>query len=174
MALVVETGTGSASSESYVSVTQADQYHSDRMMTLWATMSTAEKEAALRRTTDYLTTAYRLRWAGGRKTTTQALDWPRSYVPVKDAPEYFGGSSAFYSDSVVPPELMAASCALALRAAAGQLIEDQERAVTSVTVGPISQTYDKSSSQSKRYPEIDAMLRPLLKGNTSQVTMVRV
>ena len=174
MTLIVETGSGSASAESYVSVAQADLYHSSRGVVSWAALSEPDKEGALRRVCDYLTAAYRLRWAGSRKTLTQALDWPRSLVPVKDAPGEYGSSAAFYADSVVPPELLAASCALSLRAATGPLIEDQERAVTSVTVGPISTSYDKGSSQSKRYPEIDATLRPLLKTGTRQIPLVRV
>ncbi|HWH74773.1 MAG TPA: DnaT-like ssDNA-binding protein, partial [Methylibium sp.] len=86
MALEVEDGTAKSDAESYVSVAEASAYHSLRGNTLWATMSEGEMEAALRRATDYLVQTYRDQWAGYRATTTQALDWPREEVQIKDAP----------------------------------------------------------------------------------------
>lgn len=49
MTIEVETGSGSATSESYASTSDVDTYQSNRGVTLWATLSTAEKEQALRR-----------------------------------------------------------------------------------------------------------------------------
>ena len=41
MALETETGTGSATAESFCSVADADTYHAARGTTLWATLTTA-------------------------------------------------------------------------------------------------------------------------------------
>ena len=81
MSLIVEDGTGRADAESYASVSVADAYHTARGNTAWAALATtALKEAALRKATDYLGQTYGLRWKGYRMTTTQALDWPRELV----------------------------------------------------------------------------------------------
>lgn len=55
MALIVEDGTGLADAESYLSVADADTYHADRNNEAWQDYSTAEKEAALRKATQYIT-----------------------------------------------------------------------------------------------------------------------
>ena len=74
MALVVEDGTGLSTAESYISVADADTYHSDRGNALW-TGTDAVKEEALRQATEYLDATYD--WKGSISLTTQALNWPR-------------------------------------------------------------------------------------------------
>ena len=53
MTLVIEDGTGKSNAESYISVADADTYHSNRGNTDWAALTTAEKERLLRIATDY-------------------------------------------------------------------------------------------------------------------------
>jgi hypothetical protein len=85
MALIVETGQAGSTSESFASVADADLYHSNRGNTAWAAIaSTALKEAALRKATDYMEQSYRLRWLGYRHTEAQALSWPRDEVQRSD------------------------------------------------------------------------------------------
>lgn len=76
MPLIVETGTGSASADSYASLAQADAYHAAFGGSAW-TGSDALKESALRRATRYLDGRYRARYSGTKCTRTQALEWPR-------------------------------------------------------------------------------------------------
>lgn len=176
MALIVETGSGASNSESYASVSDADTYLAARGMTNWATMSTAEKEQALRRATDYMQQAYRDRWKGTRVGTTQALDWPRSLVPVKDvAGSYYGYVPSYYSETAIPSEVKNACIAVALKAAAGDLAPDIEPQTTSETVGPISVTYAAGSRQTVKYQSIDNMLTMLLKdgGGGATVNIIR-
>ena len=161
MALEVEDGTAKANAEAYASVTAADTYMADRGYKLWATMTTPEKEQALRRATDYMVGMYRLRWAGYRKTTTQALDWPRYEVPILDS-AVEGTYAAFYSDTTVPTAVVRACVELAYRAAAGELAPDLEAPVTSEQVGPISVTYAEGARQSVLYRAVTAMLAPFL------------
>lgn len=173
MALETETGSGSATAESFCSVADADTYHAARGVTLWATLTTAEKEQALRRATDFMGQTYRLRWSGYRKTDTQALDWPRYNAPKPDST--VGRFMAYYSDSIVPVEVRNACAELAFRAASGELAADVGQAVTERTVGPITTKYAAGSVAVKRYVAVDRLLAPLLAdgGNSSSVRMVR-
>lgn len=163
MSIITETGTGSATAETYISVTDADTYHTARGNLPWLTITTDQKEQALRRATEYMTATYRNRWQGQRTTATvQALCWPRVGVTI----EYV------YVDSAIVPETIKQACAeMALRAAAGPLLDDLTRGVISETIGPISTTYDKGSPQHIRYAAIDAMLAPYLKAGSNSISM---
>lgn len=77
MAIVTEDGTGKADAETYISVSDADTYHSDRGNTDWAAATTATKEAALRVATAWIDGSFRRRFPGTKGTKEQALAWPR-------------------------------------------------------------------------------------------------
>lgn len=182
MPLTVELGTGASDSESYSSVADADTYHDLRGNTNWATMQTAEKEASLRRATDYLNQVYRMRWDGTRINSTQALDWPRAFVVRKDF-EYGGlngqtviGGSYYYPNDEVPIEVKNACIELAFKAASGELAADLEQGVIREKVDVLEVEYDRTSPQYKRYRAIDLLLAPLLKvnGNSINKVVVRV
>jgi hypothetical protein len=172
MAIIVEDGTGLAGAESFVSVAGASAYHSARGNAAWAALaSDAIREQALRKATDYMEQVYRLRWAGSRVTTTQALSWPRIYVPIHDFSD--GRYPAYYAQDEVPDVVANACAELALRAASETLLDDETRAVLSEKVGPLYVTYDPNSPQSKRFRAVDSMLRHLLVSNPGQPQMVR-
>lgn len=164
MALETETGTGSESAESLCSVTDADAYHAARGYTLWATMSEAEREQALRRATGYMQQTYRQRWAGCRAYSSQALDWPRFDVPRRDYGDY-------YPSDAVPNEVRDACAELAFRAASGDLAADLGQQVTERTVGPITTKYAAGSTSVKRYRAVDMLLGPLLRASGSGVAV---
>ena len=172
MALIVEDGTGLSTAESYLSVSDADAYFSARNLTLWASadFSTAEKEACLRRATDYMGQVFRLRWAGQRVNATQALDWPRYNVPRQD----YGvlAAPALYDSASVPVEVKNACAEMAWRAAFGELYSDQGTPATSKTVGPITMTYAAGARQSKRYVAVEALLAPLLTSSADSFARV--
>ena len=157
MSIIIEDGTGKSDAESFISVETASAYFTARGVTTWDALDTGEetvnREAALRKATDYLTAVYRDRWEGVRYTETQALDWPRQGV-VRD-------SWAVDIDEV-PTEVINACAELALKSASADLLADQTRGVTSEKVGDIEVSYDKNSPQATRYKQIDAMLRPFL------------
>lgn len=167
MALVTEDGTGKADAESLISVVDADTYFSARADTVWTALTTAAKEAALRKATDYMQATFALCWAGMRVTTTQALDWPRAWVPRKDAPSGYRSSTAYYVSTSVPVAVQRACAELAVRASAAPLSPDVGAQVKSETVGPISVVYADGARQSDNYRAIDAMLAPFLKGGGS-------
>jgi len=178
MALVVEDGTGKADAESYISVADADTYHSNRNSTSWAVLSTAVKEACLRKATEYMVNQYRTRWLGVRveSSTGQALDWPRAFVYSEP---FLNGAVGEYpylvADDVVPTEVQRACAELALRASATTLDPDLEQKVVQETVGPITVKYDVNAPVYVTYRQIDNMLKIYLKtgGNSGMVRLTR-
>ncbi len=153
MSLTVETGTGAANSESYASVVDADAYHNLRGNAPWLTLTTAEKEEALRRATDYIEQVYGLSFKGLRVSREQALSWPRYDVEIYN----------YYNDSnVIPALLKNATNALAYKAAQGNLGPDLTQAVKREKVDVLEVEYMDNSTQLVRFREIDNLLAPLL------------
>lgn len=170
MALITEDGTGLANAESLASVADADLYFSNRGEAAWAALTTAAKEQALRKATDYMQ-VYRQRWAGFRKTSTQALDWPRYEVPMRDTGGY--GGHSYYPDETVPALVRDASFALALKTLSADLSPDIAPRVTSESVGPISVSYAAEGRQYTIYRAVDSMLEPLFKNGGANLMLVR-
>ena len=159
MSLIVEDGTGLSNAESYLSVADADSYHTLRVNTGWAG-TTAEKEAALRGATEYLTYTYGQKWLGTKKTETQSLDFPRVDIVTRD--------NFTLPDDVLPSALKYATAELALRVRQGDvLLPDQDNPGTieeyEVSVGPIKERtkYLGGQSQVKYYPVVSRMLAGL-------------
>lgn len=169
MALLVETGIGSAVAESYCSVAYFLQYHADRGNAAAALMPVAEIEAALRKATDYMLQAYRNRWKGYRSNLSQALDWPRWGVTVD------GYTFTYVNPSIVPAEVQKACAELALKSVTGALLADVTNMVLKKSVGSLSVEYDKASPVNPIYSAIDGMLAPFLanSGSRSVVGLVR-
>jgi hypothetical protein len=174
VALITEDGTGKADAESYISVADAMTYHAARGNAAWAALSSdAVREQLLRKAAEYMQATYRTRWAGYRKTVTQALDWPRYEVPVFDAPGGYGVLPAYVNSTIIPVEVQRACAELALKASSADLLADQSQGVKSKTVGSIAIVYDERSNRSKQYVAIDRMLRPYLSGSDSMLKVVR-
>lgn len=179
MALIVEDGTIVAGADSYVTLAYASDYHEKRGNTGWATLDSAEQEQAIRRATDYLGQAYRLRWKGSRVSTEQALDWPRNYVERDDfQPSQLNGYSviggiAYYPNNIVPDEVKKACAEAAFRAGQGELIPDLTQLVTREKIDTIEIEYSEYSNQLPRYKAIDYLLAPFLQGNSNSMKVIR-
>lgn len=174
MALIVEDGTAKADAESYCTVAFATTYHSDRGNAAWAALaSDAIREQLLRKATEYMVGAYRSRWAGERVTTTQALDWPRRYVPIRDAPGGYGLSPSYYATDAVPTPVQRACAELALIANDGALAPTLTRAAIRKKVGPLEVEYDTNSPEAPRYRAVDQTLSPYLAFGGSSVRLTR-
>ena len=165
MALVVETGTASATSESFSSVADALAYFTARGNTAWLALTTAQQEVALRKATDYMEAVYSQRWAGTRTTSVQALSWPRYNVFV----------NGFVTlSSSVPRAVINACSELALRAAAGELLSDSTQQKTRTKVDVLEVEFDKYSPQSVQYLSITALLAPYFEsGSGVEVKVIR-
>ncbi len=180
MSLIVEDGTGtySATAESYISVTDADTYHSNLNNTSWASLTTPVKEACLRNSTQYMIAEYRTRWLGVRMRSSvdQLLDWPRAYVYTE--PFLHGAVGEFpylVPNNIVPLEIKNACAELALKASTGVLNADLSQRTTQETVGPITVKYDSNSAQQIRYRQVDSILSVYLKGggNSNMARLTR-
>lgn len=169
MALIVEDGSNVAGAESYESVANADTHHSNRGNTAWAALTTTAKEQALRKATDYMTQAYRDRWAGYRTNTGQSLDWPRALVEIKDV-NYIG---SYVDQDSIPSEVKKACCELALMSLDGDLAPNLERETASESIATISVSYFQGSKQYTVYRAIDMMLKPLLRNGGAGVAIIR-
>jgi hypothetical protein len=174
MSLITEDGSGNPLAESLASVADADTYHAARGGTLWATITTEEKEQALRRATDYLGETYRPLWKGYRLNGVQTLDWPRTFVYLE---AFVHGAVGTYpylvASDIVPREVKNACCIMAFKAAQGELAEDLRRPVAAKTVGPIRTEYVPHAPEYVRYRAVDLLLRPLLTGGGASLRLVR-
>ena len=169
MSLIVEDGTAKVDSESYCSVASADAYHAARSNATWGDLDPDVKEAALRSATDYITQTYSGRWSGDRRTTTQALDWPRLNSPILDSP-----LTNFRPSNSVPGELVKATAELAYRASSAPLTADLTRETSSETVDAISVSYVAGGARQTQYAAVEGWLRVLLKyGSMDAVQVVR-
>ncbi len=164
MTLIVEDGTSKSTAESYISVADTDTYYSDRGNTTWGVLTTTQKEQALRRATDYMSSQYRIRWSGRRTTPTQALDWPRKWVYLYDV-----SACVPLDHDIVPIEVQRACAELALRASAADLLQDQEQKIVEETVGPITTKWDPISFQGTRYVFVDNMIGMYMLNNGSPI-----
>lgn len=127
MALVQETGTGVAGSNSYVTAAEVKAFIGTIALPA-ATDSEIERAAIL--ATRYLDGKYRDRWKGTRTVPTiQPLEWPRLAVNVGTG--YIPGQYVvdrqalyYYPSSQIPQEIKDATCELALRALIAPLAAD--------------------------------------------------
>jgi len=159
MTIIVEDGTGKANAESYCTVAFADQYFSARNIPSWAAVGTdATKESLLRAATDYMEQVYRMRWAGARTTSTQALSWPRYAVPLKDYPGGYAGFPSYVANNVVPDAVQRACAELALRAISGPLAPDIGRIKSRTKIGPIEVDYVQGASAVTKFRAVDNMV----------------
>lgn len=155
MALVVETGTGAANSEAYISVASADAYWLARGNAAWAALVTADKEVAIRKGADYMGQQYASRWQGRRVSSTQAMDWPRTGVVV---------NCFSVAANVVPLAVANANAELALKASTGDLSPDIGRLKKRTKVGPLEVEYADNVPATTQYKAVDGMLGPYLNG----------
>jgi hypothetical protein len=164
MSLIVENGSGLANAESYISVADADIYHSNRGNADWASLTTTAKEQSLRKATDYIEQVYRLRFLGYRHTEAQALSFPRDEVQRKDFT--YLNQFSFYPNDVVPVEVAYACADLGLRSSAGDLAADIERIVKKEKVASLEVEYDNTKPAYTKYRAIDNLLAPFLSGSS--------
>lgn len=175
MPLTVETGAGSSTADSYISLVDAATRHTNLGNTAWAALaSDTVREQYLRRATEYIEGAYRQRWKGYKKTATQALSWPRSWVYIEPFADGAIGSYPYLvSDTIVPNEVKNACADLALKAATVTLAADLTQKVVSEKIDVIAIQYDVNSPASTQYRAIDMMLAVYLKsGGKATVELV--
>ena len=167
MAIIVEDGSGIANAQSYISVADADTYFAEHSQpAIWTAALTADKEKALKLSTQYMDAVFKLRWKGTRKLETQALDWPRYSVNDRDG--------YWIPDTPLPRVLKEACAEYAVRSMTDELFPDLAAdsgplTAKRVKVGPIE--VDKEwggmgTRTYRRYSLVEALLRDLFRPST--------
>lgn len=161
MSLIVETGAGLSTAESYASVAEATTYHAAFGNAAWALAVLAAQEVALRKATQYLDAKYHNRWTGVRVNSTQALDWPRAYADTDD--------QFYIASDVVPTQVKNATAEMALRALTDDILADIDEpgglTAKKVKVGSIEIERKWESgpqSQTPIYRVVDGILQSIL------------
>ena len=161
MTLVVGTDT-------YLSVADADTYWSNRNNADWAAADNADKEKALRESTQYLDSAYNFI---GTQIITNVLAWPRYDVFICDG--NFAGLS--YDSTTIPPQIKAAVAELALEALTARLAPSKDRGglVKREKVDVIEIEYMDFAPSGKSYAFVSGILKPLTVGSSTVRKLVR-
>jgi len=153
MALITEDGTGLSTAESYLSVADADTYWSNRGNATWAAATDANKEEALRRSTQYLDGTFR--WIGSILTLTQALGWPRAGA--------WDHEERTLADQV-PVLLEQAAAELALEGLSAELLVTVARTdrASRVKAGSVEVEFEMGVSSQKAFALAYRYLAPLI------------
>ena len=159
MTITVEDRTGLATADAFVSVAYCDTYHAARGNTAWAAASTADKETAIVRATQYLSEAYA--WQGlPINQRSQSLAWPRTYVT--DSNGYAVPSNA------VPGEIEQATALVALAELADPGVMapsyTAHSRVKSEKVGPLAVEYDLSRTDAEGARPVILAVRDIVGG----------
>lgn len=172
MALIVETGVGLSTAESYISVAEFLAY-AYKNYAVTDPVATDAIEQALRRATRFIDGAYRKHFLGYRtQAYNQALEWPRAWV-VRPWPGASGYNQGYYSqagdvlaNNVIPQSLKEATAEAAIRelASPGSLTPDRvpSEQILQETVGPITTVFANVSDSRPIVTLIDEILAPLM------------
>jgi len=146
--MALDSTTGAATAESFVSVTDADAYWANHNSPLeWEEAITSELESSLRYATQYLEQNFT--WLSTIYETTQALGWPRSSYSDSEG-RSVGGAA------VIPQKVKDATCEMALQYLKEDFSSPDNENVLSESIGSASITYRSSS---KTYSFMKIMLR---------------
>jgi len=137
-------------SDSYVSVSDADAYHATHLYsTDWSGATEANKEIALKMATRILDE--KVDWSGSRATSTQLLGWGR--INVTD-------DGQTVESTVIPQAIKNATSEFAKSLLASDTTGDaQGKGLTSLVVGSIELTFDKTDTSGVLPSIVQEMLR---------------
>lgn len=163
MPLIVEDGTGLDDAESYVSVAEADTYHTARgAETTWTDADSDLKEQALRKATEYIDSTFggRLRSARSYPDTPQALEFPRELwgdaVPVNLKKATFEYAIRALTAPLAPDPTVDASGLLVV--STNKELGPLKKAVQFRTAG-----YGATPITERAYPAADKWMREFLR-----------
>ncbi|MBI1178459.1 hypothetical protein GC207_13575 [bacterium] len=116
LTLIKETGDGLVDANSYADAADGTAYHAGHLYpAAWTEADAATQEAALVMATRLIDALFHFK--GFRRLSTQALQWPRRWVPDpdNDAGSVFAGlpSGPFFNETTVPKIIVDATCELA-------------------------------------------------------------
>ena len=155
-------------SNSYITVEQADEFHGARGNTEWMESDPVDRESWLLEAMDYMNANYV--WSGIKTQRDQPLDWPRAYVYDEDG---------YYIDSdVTPQEILDAQALLADYARTGPLLTDVAAGgqVKRDKVDVLETEWFQGSPTNRTFPLVDRLLAPYVDGSAggASVKLMRV
>lgn len=168
---------GSASANSYVTQAEATTYLGDRLnSSAWTDAPSDDKDRAL---IEAAREMQLLPWDGARTDGTQALAWPRDYVPDPDTPLADPAQDyPYYANTVIPQRVKDAQCELALeflKAGTTDLaVADPAAGIKRERVDVLETEYDTSVSRPlglAKFQRALGLLAPLLDGAGMLVRM---
>lgn len=148
--LIVETGEGLSTSESYIDLTYLSTYATKRGLDI-----TGIAESNIIKGQDYFESAYQFK--GTKLVETQALAFPRL---IDGVVEY-------------PVRIKNAVCELTIKSKSAELLADSERATTSEKVGDIEVHYSEYSRDEVNYNFVINLIMPWLCGSSFSSSIVR-
>lgn len=166
MAFVVETGAGLSTATSYLSVADADTYHTEHgNPSAWSGATDAVKEGALMQATRYLDGHFG--WRGAIAVATQALGWPRASVVDDEGREL--------DEESVPTGVEEATALLALYHLSSPLDTTYTRGgnVRRQRAGPVEVEYEPYAAADPWMPFVRVVLKGLFEGAYGTVRLMR-
>ena len=166
--MVVETGSGLSTANSYCSVDNADTYHEKHLYaTNWTSATDDNKEIALMMATRLLDEL--VIWNGYRNTTTQALMWPRTAV--------YDREGYAFSSASVPSWLVQATAEFARQLIAEDRTADPNRDLVGfkeIKVGDLQLKVDSYKAKGAMPAAVWSMVRFYCKKVGRKRRLVRV
>lgn len=199
MNFVLEDGAARHDANSYADPDFAREYASERHRPILLALTEEQLNAALVRATDYIDGRWAQTFIGTRKTSTQALAWPRDYaydergILITVIPTQLKKATvemaerATQLDKLVPdppsPYPVADADGTVADVTSGQLVSIRQKVDTLETekhfTGSVSnQTRDITSAiiggvSVQEFPQVKLLLRPLIRGMAGNSTFVR-
>lgn len=177
MAVAIDATVGGSSSNSFVTLVEAQAYMDGRLnASAWQAASTDSQNRALVEATREISSRT---WQGTRNLTSQVLSWPRWFVIDPDAP---WSGTVYFSNLVIPQRVKDATCELAFQflnlgttdlAALDPTLNVKRKAIGS---GAIDTEYFDPSIRAKglsRFPRVLRYLQPMLADVGSTGTVIR-
>ncbi len=158
MTLIVEDGSIISGANSYVSETDLTAFASARNITL-----VGDEETLLTLAMDYIET---LLYKGVKRTRTQGLQWPRTYVVV----------DGYYVDpNIIPQELKNGlmQCAISIDQGTGPQLNVPRRTIKE-KVGDLEVEYAQDSVSSEMNTKVKAALWKILASGGSGANVITV
>lgn len=169
MAFVAEDGNGQEAATSYVSLEAFKAYAEDRGITLSG--DDAALQGALVAATDWISSNFAEEWKGFPSFGQQALDWPRAGIEANGVVQGL---------DYMPPQLIKATCALAVEALKGELwnnVSGTGQQVIEKTIDSITTKYNPLKPTERvvqrNFDNVRAMLSPLVRGTFGQMRVSR-
>lgn len=149
--MALDATAGGVSSDSYITVADADTYHDTNLnVTDWTGATTADKERALKMATRLFDE--RIDWVGLKANSTQALRWPRSSVVDPD------GYSV--DSSIIPSAIANATAEFAKRLLSSDTTgNDDTKGIRYLQADKIKLSFDRSDKADVLPDIVSEMLR---------------